>query len=79
MNVHKTVKPFRCVIADCDKSYSDARSLRRHLEHGHSMRNASVHSLKGTLIRESGQLHPILTIQAQCTFVVVIMKRSPLQ
>jgi uncharacterized Zn-finger protein len=47
MNVHKSVKPFRCVMKDCDKSYCDARSLRRHLEHGHNMRNASVHSLKG--------------------------------
>uniref|UniRef100_A0A914WWM8 Uncharacterized protein n=1 Tax=Plectus sambesii TaxID=2011161 RepID=A0A914WWM8_9BILA len=54
MNVHKSVKPFRCVMKDCDKSYCDARSLRRHLEHGHNMRNASVHSLKGTMYIRCG-------------------------
>lgn len=47
LNVHKSVKPFQCVIVGCDKSYCDARSLRRHLEHAHNMHNPVVHSSRG--------------------------------
>jgi len=52
LNVHKIVKPFRCPCSsvDCDKSYCDARSLRRHLEHAHNIKNAVVQSNRGVLM-----------------------------
>lgn len=50
LNVHKVVKPFPCVSPDCDKSYCDARSLRRHLEHAHNIKNAVVQSTRGKIV-----------------------------
>ncbi|EDO46748.1 predicted protein, partial [Nematostella vectensis] len=32
MVTHRDKKPYECSYADCDKSYCDMRSLRRHLE-----------------------------------------------
>ena len=32
---HSSKKPYECKYVGCDKSYCDARSLRRHLEHHH--------------------------------------------
>ena len=32
---HRSKKPFECKYEGCDKSYCDARSLRRHLENHH--------------------------------------------
>ena len=32
---HRSKKPFECKFEGCDKSYCDARSLRRHLENTH--------------------------------------------
>ena len=35
MMTHRSKKPFECKFENCDKSYCDARSLRRHLENHH--------------------------------------------
>lgn len=35
MMTHRSKKPFECTYEGCDKSYCDARSLRRHLENHH--------------------------------------------
>ena len=35
MMTHCTKKPYECKFQGCDKSYCDARSLRRHLENHH--------------------------------------------
>ena len=32
---HRDKKPYQCMVTGCDKSYCDARSLRRHLENHH--------------------------------------------
>jgi len=32
---HQSKKPYECKYVGCDKSYCDARSLRRHLENHH--------------------------------------------
>jgi len=32
---HSSKKPYECKFVGCDKSYCDARSLRRHLENHH--------------------------------------------
>ena len=32
---HRAKKPYECKFEACDKSYCDARSLRRHLENVH--------------------------------------------
>jgi hypothetical protein len=41
MMTHRSKKPFECKFDGCDKSYCDARSLRRHLENHHQ------HTLEG--------------------------------
>ena len=35
MMTHSSKKPYECKYFGCDKSYCDARSLRRHLENQH--------------------------------------------
>ena len=35
MMTHRSKKPYECNYEACDKSYCDARSLRRHLENVH--------------------------------------------
>ncbi|CAD5123329.1 DgyrCDS11686 [Dimorphilus gyrociliatus] len=35
MMTHRSKKPFACKVEGCDKSYCDARSLRRHMENTH--------------------------------------------
>ena len=32
---HREKKPYQCQVENCEKSYCDARSLRRHLEANH--------------------------------------------
>ena len=36
MMTHRSKKPYECQFDACDKSYCDARSLRRHLENVHN-------------------------------------------
>ncbi|KAK3714417.1 hypothetical protein QZH41_020650 [Actinostola sp. cb2023] len=36
MVTHRDKKPYECSFQDCDKSYCDMRSLRRHLENHHA-------------------------------------------
>lgn len=33
---HREKKPYECTVENCQKSYCDARSLRRHLENHHN-------------------------------------------
>eukprot|EP00795_Rhopilema_esculentum_P003206 gene3206-1521_t len=37
MITHRDKKPYECHFSDCDKSYSDMRSLKRHLENHHGV------------------------------------------
>lgn len=39
---HRSKKPFECQFEGCDKSYCDARSLRRHLENQHAAHNPEL-------------------------------------
>jgi len=49
MMTHCTKKPYECRYVGCDKSYCDARSLRRHLENHHQqmLEGSSTSSLCG--------------------------------
>uniref|UniRef100_A0A915IW30 C2H2-type domain-containing protein n=1 Tax=Romanomermis culicivorax TaxID=13658 RepID=A0A915IW30_ROMCU len=67
LNVHKTVKPFPCVASSCDKSYCDARSLRRHLEHAHNIKNAIVQSSRGKVMVKCGDYHSVQVISKTST------------
>ena len=42
MMTHSSKKPFECKFIGCNKSYCDARSLRRHLENHHQDSIAGV-------------------------------------
>lgn len=42
MVTHRDKKPYECNYADCDKSYCDMRSLRRHLENHHAQNGAGI-------------------------------------
>lgn len=37
MITHRDKKPYECQFSECDKSYSDMRSLKRHLENHHGV------------------------------------------
>jgi len=52
---HYSKKPYECKFAGCDKSYCDARSLRRHLENHHQQLLADSCSLSRS---DSGTLTP---------------------
>ena len=41
---HRSKKPFECKFEGCEKSYCDARSLRRHLENHHQHNPDSIAS-----------------------------------
>ena len=68
MITHRDKKPYECNFPDCDKSYSDMRSLKRHLENHHGVppvsSSSSYHSTVGhsnqylTVPRASNLLHP---------------------
>lgn len=45
MVTHRDKKPYECSYTDCDKSYCDMRSLRRHLENHHTALAASSNSV----------------------------------
>jgi len=55
MMTHYSKKPYECKFAGCDKSYCDARSLRRHLENHHQQLLADSCSLEHS---DSGTLTP---------------------
>jgi len=55
MMTHYSKKPYECKFAGCDKSYCDARSLRRHLENHHQQLLADSVSL---VRNDSGSLTP---------------------
>ena len=37
---HRNKKPFECTALGCNKSYCDARSLRRHRENHHTIKTS---------------------------------------
>ncbi|MBL0731978.1 MAG: C2H2-type zinc finger protein [Desulfosarcina sp.] len=49
MMTHRSKKPFECKFDGCDKSYCDARSLRRHLENHHVHNPEQMGVAAGTL------------------------------
>lgn len=42
MVTHRDKKPYECNFTDCDKSYCDMRSLRRHLENHHTANGTGI-------------------------------------
>jgi len=68
MITHRDKKPYECSFSDCDKSYSDMRSLKRHLENHHGVppvtSSSSFHTQAGhstqylNVSRGSNLLHP---------------------
>lgn len=50
---HSSKKPYECKFIGCDKSYCDARSLRRHLENHHHQLLESCSSATGSLTPQS--------------------------
>ena len=42
MVTHRDKKPYECSYTDCDKSYCDMRSLRRHLENHHTANGTGI-------------------------------------
>ena len=56
MMTHYSKKPYECKFIGCDKSYCDARSLRRHLENHHQQLIAESGS--STANSDSGTLTP---------------------
>lgn len=42
MVTHRDKKPYECNYSDCDKSYCDMRSLRRHLENHHTANGTGI-------------------------------------
>ena len=56
MMTHYSKKPYECKLIGCDKSYCDARSLRRHLENHHQQLIAETGS--STANSDSGILTP---------------------
>lgn len=55
MLTHRKIKPFACLEGDCDKSYCDLRSLRRHYELRHGLRGAKEAPKEG-----AGEGSPLL-------------------
>ncbi|KAK3093940.1 hypothetical protein FSP39_022050 [Pinctada imbricata] len=41
---HRDKKPYECTVENCQKSYCDARSLRRHLENHHNQTPEQIQS-----------------------------------
>ena len=56
MMTHYSKKPYECKFSGCDKSYCDARSLRRHLENHHQQLLGETGSLAAG--SDSGNLTP---------------------
>ena len=59
MMTHRTQKPFACTVGECEKSYCDARSLRRHLENTHR-----ISPEEQDMMQNRARLMPILDQQA---------------
>jgi hypothetical protein len=57
MMTHYSKKPYECKFIGCDKSYCDARSLRRHLENHHQQMMAAE-SGSSAANSDSGTLTP---------------------
>lgn len=67
MITHRDKKPYECSFSECDKSYSDMRSLKRHLENHHgvppvsssSFSSSASHSTQYLAVpRGTNLLHP---------------------
>lgn len=69
MVTHRDKKPYECSYVDCDKSYCDMRSLRRHLENHHAQNGLSDP-------RAPGSGSPSLNCEDKPTSHVVNNERS---
>ena len=65
MMTHRSKKPFGCKFEGCDKSYCDARSLRRHLENHHQ---TSEPITSVTVTTHSGIVAPPAAVPQQPQF-----------
>ena len=43
MLTHEEEKPHKCRVPDCNRTYCDARSLKRHIENAHQNILAAIH------------------------------------
>ena len=43
MLTHEDEKPHKCRVPDCNRTYCDARSLKRHIENAHQSILAAIH------------------------------------
>ncbi|XP_001638811.3 uncharacterized protein LOC5518889 [Nematostella vectensis] len=59
MVTHRDKKPYECSYADCDKSYCDMRSLRRHLENHHAANQAASGSGSSNGSRTASPAPPV--------------------
>ncbi len=59
MMTHRSKKPFECKFDGCDKSYCDARSLRRHLENHHAQ---SMEGLQTSTVTASTVVPPVANL-----------------
>lgn len=55
MITHRDKKPYECSFSECDKSYSDMRSLKRHLENHHGVPPVTSSSPYSTPASHSSQ------------------------
>ena len=62
MVTHRDKKPYECSFADCDKSYCDMRSLRRHLENHHAALAASSNATSVTTTTGNKQTSTVTAI-----------------
>ena len=74
MLTHRDTKPFECDVNGCDRTYCDARSLRRHKESFHNLSAASVGTnnnkrlLHGQPGPEEGQSQPTVDLPTSSDF-----------
>lgn len=54
MMTHSSKKPYECKYLNCDKSYCDQRSLRRHLENHHQHCTDATPPTSGRMSANSG-------------------------
>lgn len=71
MMTHRDKKPYQCMVTGCEKSYCDARSLKRHLENHHQH---SSDQIAHEMVTAASQAADIL---AQVSAAQVVANKSP--
>ena len=69
---HRDKKPYQCMVSGCEKSYCDARSLKRHLENHHQH---SSDLIAQEMVTAASQAADIL---AEVTVAQPVTHKSPL-